>query len=951
MPHTTHISALPISADTVYLLQHRELIAAEVSHQRLLESLYFAEILSRQEGIAQAHKKTFEWIFDKAGNQDRPWYHFVDWLEKGHGTYWISGKAGAGKSTLMSFICQDSRTEVALGVWCGINEVFIPNFFFWNPGTQLQKSLVGLLRSLIYQLVKRFPDLASVVISSMGPTQHGLQQLPTWTEHRLCATLEHLLSNGLEKHCLCIFIDGLDEFDGDYNILLDLVRNLRQSTKVKFCVSSRPYRAFEDEFGSSAMLKLQDLTESDIRRYVFEKLDRAPLKVSKVSHPSFDLGDTVDMIVDKAKGVFLWVNLAVRDQLEGIRNGDDAAQLRERLELLPDEIEELYGHMLQRIDKVYRKEVARYLRLVLINEKIPSLFEIALAVHKRIDDIVLFSLDIAISDIRNHCRFIGTRIATTCKGFLEVQEQVDLHEWQKRMNDPSSYTSEIHWGLNAPLGEDLIETKFYEDCTLVEFLHRTAVDFFNDNEQGKGFLETNAPIYPHPQISCAKARLAHLIIFPARDPFIFDGCEYSFLGKVEENIMNIMHVAHDTEAQTGVAQVALMDLLDHSLAMLCQRSPAQPSNLHWCRAWDLPRCFGNSGRSKLLSSRYPHKSEPKTDSILTPYPVDLLGFAAWSGLHNYVEYVLDSQSGRQNRSTTDYLLNCTVDGLGRKGWRLDSYMKMTLALLKRGANPNLKNSEGTVWGSYLRTLYRLCYGANIASGELGEPFEVSEVLDTGHWGVVREFLGSGANVNEEVCLVLKSSGIYESVAHSSSSGPLRLKVYGISLRVSALSVLRQCFAKTSTLSEIEGTCIAAGALPCFECSELSFDFESEEDPSIWNICWDIKLSKQQLIPFSQTLDQRLREIAENFSKKREIFDRQMVDLIRQLDMEQLFSKQWLQEEVSQEDKCDDDIEEISDESNPSAPDSNTLQKGRISTAPSASAAQTETLPLRTKHDD
>lgn len=322
--------ALPVRADTIYLLQHRELIAAEDSYKRLLDSLYFPNIRSRQEGIEQAHKQTFEWIFDMAGNQVRPWHHFVDWLEKGHGTYWISGKAGAGKSTLMSFICQDSRTEMALRVWSGLNEVFIPNFFFWNPGTQLQKSLVGLLRSLIYQLVERFPDLMSVIISSMGSTQHRLQQLPTWTEHRLRVTLQHLLSYGLKAYSLCIFIDGLDEFSGDHTVLLDLIRNLRQIKRVKFCLSSRPYQSFKDEFGSSAMLKLQDLTEPDIRRYVSDKLDRAPLRASYVAYSSFKFKDTVDTIVEKAEGVFLWVNLAVRDQLEGIQNGDDVEQLREK---------------------------------------------------------------------------------------------------------------------------------------------------------------------------------------------------------------------------------------------------------------------------------------------------------------------------------------------------------------------------------------------------------------------------------------------------------------------------------------------------------------------------------------------------------------------------------------------------------------------------------------------
>ena len=261
-------------------MQHRDIIATEQSYERLLESLYFPDIYARQEGIDEAHKQTFEWIFDKPGNNVRPWHHLVDWLENGHGTYWISGKAGSGKSTLMSFICHDPRTDAALRTWSGNNKILMPSFFFWSPGSQLQKSLAGLLRSIIYQIVERFSDLRPVLVESMGLSRHVPHQVPTWTEQRLRATLQELLSNGTEQYHLCIFIDGLDEFHGDNATLLDLIKNLGEVTRVKFCLSSRPYSPFKDELGSSPMLKLQDLSGPDIRKYVSDKLKGPPLGAS-----------------------------------------------------------------------------------------------------------------------------------------------------------------------------------------------------------------------------------------------------------------------------------------------------------------------------------------------------------------------------------------------------------------------------------------------------------------------------------------------------------------------------------------------------------------------------------------------------------------------------------------------------------------------------------------------
>ena len=862
-------------------VQHREISATKEYYKRILESLYFPDIHARQEGIDEAHKQTFEWIFDRLGNEVRPWDHFVDWLEEGRGTYWISGKAGSGKSTLMSFICHDSRTDEALRIWSGTNEVFKPSFFFWSPGSQLQKSLAGLLRSLIYQIVGRFPDLMPMLANSMGPSQHGFHQLPTWTEQRLRATLQNLLSVGLEQYRLCIFIDGLDEFHGNHATLLDLIRNLGRSTRVKFCLSSRPYRPFKDELGSSHMLKLHDLTEPDIRRYVSDKLKGVSLKASQIPYSSSTIEDTIDIILQKAEGVFLWVNLAVRDQLEGIRNGDDAEQLRERLEILPTEIEEVYGHMLLGVDKVYQKEVARYVGSVL-QEGSWSLFGFALAEHKRIDDIVLFSPDISIYDIRQHCKSIEERIATTCKGFLEVRKEIDFEEWQIRVTAPSSYDpgpweyfakSLKDWNIPLKQREELTELEFLRTCNRVEFLHRTAFDFFKNNEQGKGFLKVNTSANSHPQMLRVKALLADLIVFPV-SPDDDD---------VTNSLDGIMFSASIAEDETGVAQPALMDLVDRSITKLCERSRGLAPDIHWCKVW------------------YPSRYYP-ADRI--SYPVDFLGFAAWYGLSKYVEHILGSQSGQPTADITDYLLRCFVDGLE---WHYRGELKLIPILLKRGADPNVGTLNNTVWGLFLLVLYGRCSHQDQDSVDfLSESARHS----------VKAFLGSGANVNEEIHCRLNRSLASQNVTHSVNSPSIVMTSYMIRVRLSARSVLQQLYAKSPNFFEIEDTLIASGASLSLQCTDLIVTVEVD---SFHIVDVDSKLSMEQLKLLTDTCEKYLHATKEPWAQRLEMLDPHVRELFQELDIEQLCEQDKElessppQEEHSQEDKSSTNTDRISDE--------------------------------------
>ncbi len=83
----------------------------------ILENLSFNSMRDREEEVAEAHRKTFEWIYADEGSK-KVGSNFLQWLnDDNEGIYWINGKAGSGKSTLMRFIHDNKRTLQQLQVW------------------------------------------------------------------------------------------------------------------------------------------------------------------------------------------------------------------------------------------------------------------------------------------------------------------------------------------------------------------------------------------------------------------------------------------------------------------------------------------------------------------------------------------------------------------------------------------------------------------------------------------------------------------------------------------------------------------------------------------------------------------------------------------------------------------------------------------------------------------
>jgi hypothetical protein len=130
----------------------------------VLQSLRYDKMTHRYEDIVEAYPQTFKCIFETPTEQQQPWSSFVAWLNTDQGVYWIGGKAGSGKSTLMKHVLDDSRTAQLLEDWAQNILLCQASYFFWNSRSREQKSEVGCLKVLLFQIFDRYPQLVPIVL-------------------------------------------------------------------------------------------------------------------------------------------------------------------------------------------------------------------------------------------------------------------------------------------------------------------------------------------------------------------------------------------------------------------------------------------------------------------------------------------------------------------------------------------------------------------------------------------------------------------------------------------------------------------------------------------------------------------------------------------------------------------------------------------------------------------
>jgi hypothetical protein len=185
-----------------------------------------------------------------------------------------------------------------------------------------------------------------------------------------------------KTHCFCFFIDGLDEFhettQNDHKSITELLCGWANVTPgvVKLCISSREYNVFMNAFSTAPRLRLHDLTRRDMENFIQDKLGHIPDQKSRTT--------LVNMISERAQGIFLWVTLVVKSIREQIENGSTIDDLKEELETLPEELDGLFEHILKSLRNPVRKKA--FLTLALLAKSKEYDYAISSFSHSFLDE-------------------------------------------------------------------------------------------------------------------------------------------------------------------------------------------------------------------------------------------------------------------------------------------------------------------------------------------------------------------------------------------------------------------------------------------------------------------------------------------------------------------------------------------------------------------------------------
>jgi hypothetical protein len=296
-----------------------------------------------------------------------------------------------------------------------------------------------------------------------------------WELHHLESAFRRIADATLDSK-FCFFIDGLDEYSGSEDEVVEMLGYLTQSPHIKVCASTRPRTIIQKE---TKMLRhtivISDYTRADMANHVHKMLLKEPTFQELNRNPNNVPGcqKIVRDISEYANGVWLWVALVTKDLVHAVKTGETVQTLQDITDSFPRSLEAYFKHMIDNIQPSYQADMAKYFLLAIHQLQPLPLFAFSLLDNERINPNYAIEAQLPpINDKRN--KNLKARLRNRCGDLMEVA------------NGPHPIF------LSQP----------------VDFMHRTVAeylrDYHHDDLQSK--LVRSNPDF-HPMVSLCRIQL------------------------------------------------------------------------------------------------------------------------------------------------------------------------------------------------------------------------------------------------------------------------------------------------------------------------------------------------------------------------------------------------------------------------------------------------------------